>query len=122
MIDEPPYKYDIYGMKTINRMAAIVTPKEPFLDWSESVLGEEANDCGPELFRSVFLLPERNDINRSLQAVYFKIFEQMLLMSVNAPAYWPTKRDLRTFRKWFDVQLVEIIYDTDEGDLFHDLP
>jgi hypothetical protein len=56
-------------MQTVNRMAAIVTPKGPFMVWSESVLGEEANECGPEDFRTVFLLPERNDINRSLQAV-----------------------------------------------------
>jgi len=48
---------DTDAMQTVNRMAAIVTPREPFFTWSESVLGEEANECGPEDFRTVFLLP-----------------------------------------------------------------
>jgi len=108
-------------MQTVNRMAAIVTPLAPFMDWSESVLGEEANECGPEEFRTVFLLPERNDINRSLQAVYPVIFEKMLLGSVNAPECWPEKRDLRTFRKWFQVELVEMVFDTAKDPLLHDL-
>lgn len=108
-------------MKTVNRMAAIITPKEPFFVWSESVLGEEANECGPEDFRTVFLLPERNDINRSLQAVYPAIFKEMIMASVNAPELWPEKRDLRTFRKWFQVELVEMVFDTGQGEVIHDL-
>ena len=108
-------------MQTVNRMAAIVTPKGPFMVWSESVLGEEANECGPEDFRTVFLMPERNDINRSLQAVYPDIFSEMLLASVNAPELWPEKRDLRTFRKWFQVELVEMVFDAGQGEVLHDL-
>ncbi len=108
-------------MQTVNRMAAIVTPKAPFMDWLESVLGEEANECSPEVFRSIFLLPERNDINRALQAVYAEIFNEMLLASVNAPEFWPEKRDLRTFRKWFHVELVEMVFDAGQGDVLHDL-
>jgi len=108
-------------MKTVNRMAAIVTPLGPFMAWSESVLGEEANECGPDDFRTVFLLPERNDINKSLQAVYPGIFDEMLLASVNAPEFWPEKRDLRTFRKWFQVELVEMVSDTGQGEVLHDL-
>jgi len=109
-------------MQTVNRMAAIITPKELFFAWSESVLGEEANECGPDDFRTVFLLPERTDINRSLQAVYREIFDEMLLASVNAPEFWPEKRDLRTFRKWFEVELVEMIFDAGQGEVLHDLP
>ena len=109
-------------MQTVNRMAAIVTPASPFLEWSESVLGEEARACGPEDFRTVFLLPERNDIDRALQSVYSDIFSEMLLSSVNAPEMWPEKRDLRTFRKWFKVDLVEMVFDAGHLELLHDLP
>jgi len=109
-------------MQTVNRMAAIVTPKGPFLEWSESVLGEEANQCGPEVFRTAFLIPERRNVDRALQTVFAGIFDEMLMASVNSPEFWPEKRDLRTFRRWFDVQLVEIVVDAGRGDVLHDLP
>jgi hypothetical protein len=109
-------------MQTVNRMAAIVTPAAPFFAWSESVLGEEANKCGSEDFRAVFLLPERNDPDKGLQSVYADIFAEMLLASVNAPELWPEKRDLRTFRKWFKVELIEMVFDAGRGELLHDLP
>jgi hypothetical protein len=113
---------DTQVMQTINRMAAIVTPSAPFFEWSESVLGEESKECGPEDFRTVFLLPERNNIDNSLQTVYGDIFSEMLLASVNAPGLWPDKRDLRTFRKWFKIELVEMVFDAGSGELLHDLP
>ena len=109
-------------MQTVNRMAAIVTPKRPFLEWSESVLGEEANQCGPEVFRTAFLIPERSNVDRALQAVFADIFAEMLMASVNSPEFWPEKRDLKTFRKWFDVQLIEIVFDAGRGKVLHDEP
>lgn len=108
-------------MKTVNRMAAVVTPLAPFFEWSESVLGGEANECGPDVFRTVFLLPERTDIRRSLQAVYGDIFKEMLLASVNDPTCWPENRDLRTFKKWFQLDLVEMVFDAGQGEVLHDL-
>lgn len=76
---------DIEVMQTVNRMAAIVTPTAPFFEWSESVLGKDANRCGPEEFRTVFLLPERNDADQALKSVYADIFAEMILASVSAP-------------------------------------
>ena len=109
------------AMKTVNRMAAIVAPKEPFFDWSRSIYGEEADECGEDVFRSVFLLPERSKIETALRAVYADIFNVMLSGSVNDSDLWPEKRDLRTFKKWFDTQLIEMVYDASKSDLFHDL-
>ena len=107
-------------MQTVNRMAAVVTPKRPYFEWSHSVLGEETNQCGPDEFRTVFLIPERDDSEQALRAVFADIFDEMLLSSVNAPELWPEKRDLRTFRKWFDVQLVEMAHDAGRGEVLHD--
>jgi hypothetical protein len=109
-------------MQTVNRMAAIVTPIAPFFEWSESVLGEGSNECGPEEFRTVFLLPERDDADQALKSVYADIFAEMLLASVNTPELWPERRDLRTFRKWFDVELVEMVFDAGRGELKRDVP
>jgi hypothetical protein len=109
-------------MQTIHRIAAIVTTTAPFFEWSESVLGKTANRCGPVEFRTVFLLPERNDADQALTSVYADIFAEMLLASVNAPELWPGKRDLRTFRKWFNVEIVEMVFDAGRDDLLHDMP
>lgn len=111
---------DTESMQTVNRMAAIVVPKEPYFEWSRSVLGDDSDNCGPEVFRSVFLIPEHNDSERALRGSFALIFEEMLEASVNGMEFWPAKRDLRTFRKWFDVQVVEMVYDTSEGELLHD--
>jgi hypothetical protein len=70
----------------------------------------------------VFLIPERNDIDRTLREVFSDIFEEMLLASVNAPELWPQNRDLMTFRNWFDVQLVEMVHDAGRGEVVHDKP
>ncbi len=102
-------------------MAAIVTPKCPFFAWSESILDKEANECGPDEFRTVFLLPEKDNIDQAVRSAYRVIFEEMLLASVNDPDLWPEKRDLRTFRKWFEVQIVEMVFDAGGGELLHDL-
>ena len=106
-------------MKTINRMTAVVTPLKPFFDWSESVLGNEANEVGPEEFRNVFLIPERTDIHNSLRAVYQEIMEEMLLGSVNDPSLWPKDLTFRDFKKWFDVQLVEMVFDAGKEPIEH---
>jgi hypothetical protein len=109
-------------METVNRIAAVVTPKGPFFDWSKSVLGEEAIKYGPGEFRTVFLIAEQDDIDRALRVVFAGIFDEMLLASVSAPELWPENRDFKKFRRWFDVELVEIVFDAGQGDLLIDEP
>jgi len=84
------------------------------------VLDKEANDCGPEEFRTVLLIPERTDIHKSLREVYEEILEEMLVASVNDPFLWPSDLSFRHFKKWFDVQLVELVFDAGRGPIEHD--
>lgn len=107
-------------MDTINRMAAVVTPKQPFLDWSESVLGEEANECDREVLRTVFLIPEKTDIRKSFRSVYVDILEKMLHASVNDASLWPRRLSFREFQEWFEVHLVEMVFDAGSGGIEHD--
>lgn len=67
-------------------MAAIVTPRAPFFEWSESVLGQDDGQCGPEEFRSVLLLPERAEINDAFKEAFADIFDEMLVSSVHSSA------------------------------------
>ena len=70
----------------------------------------------------MFLLPERDNIEQAIRSVYRVIFEEMLQASVNDPELWPEKRDLRTFRKWFEVQVVAMVFDADRGEVVDDAP
>ena len=79
-----------------------------------------ANECGPEEFRTVFLIPERTDIRKSLRDVYQDVLEVMLLASVNDPSLWPSELSFREFKKWFDVQLVEMVFNAGRGAVEHD--
>ena len=108
-------------MQTINRVAAIVTPRTPFFEWSRSVLGDEAAPCDPTQCRTAFLIPEAKSGDHALKSVYPGIFDEMLLSEVNAPELWPKDRGLRVFRKWFDVETIDMVFDTAKGDLHHDL-
>jgi hypothetical protein len=44
----------------------------------------------------------------------------MLLASVNDPSLWPSELSFRDFQKWFDVQLVEMVFDAGRGLVEHD--
>lgn len=107
-------------MHTINRMAAVVTPLQPFFDWSESILGDEATECGTDEFRNVFLIPECEDIRQSLCSVYREILEEMLLASVNDSSAFPADMSFGDFQKWFDVELLEMVFDAGDGHVEHD--
>ncbi|MCA9078183.1 MAG: hypothetical protein KDA93_24350 [Planctomycetaceae bacterium] len=109
-------------MNTVNRMAALIIPKAPYFAWSRDVLGDDLPPDEPDAFRTVFLLPERSSIERAFRTVFRDIFEELLQASVNAPELWPEKRDLRTFRQWFDVQLVELVHDAGLHEPIHDEP
>ena len=45
--------------------------------------------------------------------------EEMLLGSVNDPSLWPKDLTFRDFKKWFDVQLVEMVFDAGKEPIEH---
>jgi hypothetical protein len=99
-------------MKTTKRMAAIVTPKAPFFAWAALFLDERPPDCTREEdFRTVFLLPDRDDIEQALESVYADIFAEMSESWINAPELWLTLETLESFHKWFEVEIVRTVVD-----------
>jgi len=49
---------------------------------------------------------------------YREIFEQALDSWMTDASVWPDKRDLRTFRKWFDVEYHDFLVDLCDEPLF----
>ena len=102
-------------MIEINRSILTVRAKEPFLYWLNSLpdpvkytLDEVNYD------QSAFLMPEyeADDKKEILLKKYFKpIFEEKLRGWWQDPDTWPSKMDLKTFNKWFDVEFHSVVFD-----------
>lgn len=99
----------------VNRGLVIATAKEPFREWLLSlpdptdVSLEEINED-----RTAYLIPEFEDDgqrDRILRKFFVTIFEDQLADWWTKETDWPQKRDLRTFRKWFDLQFHAVVED-----------
>ena len=102
-------------MKEINRSILTVRAKEPFLHWLNSLpdpVKYTMNEVNAD--QSAFLLPEyeADDKKENLLKKYFKqIFEEKLNGWWQNPDTWPSKRDLKTFKEWFDVEFHSVVFD-----------
>ena len=107
-------------MKYVNRSVAIIKPKQPYIDWANSF-----DDGGPtlELVKaradaSAYLIKVYDTINQSLRYVernYAKIFEEELNGWMTDPDIWPQKRNLKMFKKWFDIEIYQLVCDLDKN-------
>ena len=51
---------------------------------------------------------------------YAEIFEEELVAWMQDEKTWPPNRDYRMFREWFDVRIVEIMFDLADGPVTHE--
>jgi len=99
----------------VNRAVLITIAKEPFIEWLLSlpepfhITLDEINED-----RTAYLIPEYDDENqrdRIIKKIFGNIFENQLAEWWTREEEWPQKRDLRTFRKWFDLQFHTVVED-----------
>jgi len=113
-------------MAYINRSAAVIKPKQPFLEWLNALpdgdkalnLEDIQQDC------TVLLLPEYGDNMQCLSYIknHFKIiFENELDGFCIDSDYWPQKRDYKTFLRWFDIEIYSAIIDIVEKDIIKEI-
>ncbi len=113
-------------MQTINRLIAIIKPKQPFMDWIESTPGWDL-DLSLDYIRDdcmALLIPEYGDNDKAMRYIERNckfIFEMQLSGWYNDPAIWSKKRTLSVFRKWFDVEIHSLIYDMVEKGIIREL-
>jgi hypothetical protein len=104
-------------MKTINRTAIVITPKNLYIDWANSF-----EDDGPELdpnslHHSAFLIPDEYDeydYEDFLKENFNLIFEEELSAWMADPSVWPQDRDYSTFMDWFDIRACDTVIDLGE--------
>ena len=106
----------------INRIAAIVEPKEPYLAWARALDGDDPSidSLSAEDLTSVYLIDEDENAERSLQRNWAWIFEEKLYSWHRERKAWPPKRTYKVFREWFDVRLVDLVFDLSDESLVHE--
>lgn len=102
-------------MKSLNRGALLVRPREPYLKWVASLDGDTPLAAEALTGRvSVYLVsdPEALDEESPDVTPYFKeIFHEELAAWSLDEDQWPTQRDLKVFRGWFAVTAQSIVVD-----------
>ncbi len=109
-------------MAIINRCAVGIGPRQPLIDWSRRVCGEDAiswheNDHG------LYLLPPYEDDEEGweiLQKVYGTIFEKELSSWCTDPQLWPSPRPFSLFQDWFEIRFYDLIDDLCDAELNHE--
>ncbi len=111
-------------MRMLNRSAIVVTPKQPFLDWLQTVDPTSSNLTLPELANepSIYLIPEcetDDDVARVLQDLCEEIFVEELDGWYRDPTTWPQDRSFDVFCLWFDYCHHSVLNDLSDKPLRH---
>jgi hypothetical protein len=106
----------------INRAVLIVRPKKPFLDWAAQL-----DDSGvlPDVEgeQTVYLIPDYDDDKAAqaiLRKVYAEVFENELFEWHTDESAWPARRDFKTFRDWFTIELHSVVEDLCDYEIIDD--
>jgi len=103
-------------VRTLNRSALVVTPKQPFLEWLHSI------DPSSHVLKmtdlrsdpSVYLFTDCSDdteLTPYLKEACEEIFEQELESWDRMEETWPKDRSFEAFRRWFDYSVHWMIFD-----------
>jgi hypothetical protein len=101
-------------MHSINRAAIVVRPKPPFFDWARSLEGGLPKST--EAWTSVYLMPasEGDQPEEIMRQCFEEIFEEQLEGWHRDADAWPTPRTFSLFQDWFDVEVVDLVFDISE--------
>ena len=102
-------------MRSINRAALLVRPKEPYLQWAAS-LDDEAPAMAESIKgkTSIYLVaedPTGREESAPIKRYFKDIFDHELEMWHTDEADWPKHRDLKMFHEWFDVEAKSLVWD-----------
>ena len=109
-------------MFQLNRSVAIIKPKQPFVDWANSVVDEDeqysisdfSTDC------SVILLPvvdSDEDAETLIKDMFQDLFELELSSWIVIDEMWPENITYKMFMEWFDVEFHSMVFDPSQNDI-----
>ena len=107
---------------TLNRTVAVLVPKQPFMEWLNTVDPDDQTLTIEDLRNDneVFLIPQFSDHAKSvkwIEARWDFLFEHMLMGWVADETLWPLGRNLAMFRDWFEIETHSMAWDLSEETL-----
>jgi hypothetical protein len=109
-------------MFLINRSVAIIKPKQPYIDWANSVVDEDeqysVDDFSTDL--NVILLPETDSDEHAkavLKEMCLEVFEIELSCWITDDTMWPENITYKMFQEWFDVEFHSMVFDPFQDDI-----
>lgn len=112
-------------MKTINRTAIHVLPRQPFLDWLKQI--DPSLPVNPaDLLEdsNIYLIPETDSPEHAqkwLRRHFDSIFTGELESWCTDESLWPTPRTFTLFEQWFSWTAHSLVYDLAKAPLRHEL-
>ena len=101
----------------INRDAVVIFPKQPLLDWANTIFPDDKAEC-PKLMAhdeaNVYLIPETNnpeDALKEVKANFELFFEEELNNWCVDDNLWPKKLTWKMFNDWFHFSVQSMVID-----------
>ncbi len=110
-------------MEQINRCLAILLPRQPYVDWLNSLRESRDKIWSLQDFNDqgfAYLIPEYSqlsDMRKYVQDNFQVVFEDALSRGLANEDRWPSKRGRETFEAWFEVEIHSRILDLSEEPL-----
>jgi hypothetical protein len=93
----------------IDRIAIIIKPMQPFIDWCSNLYPEDLLDIKET--RTYLISEDIEDIDKWLSKKFDKLFTFELASWHTNKKEWPQKRNYKMFIEWFQVDISRLIYD-----------
>ena len=109
-------------MQSINRAAVIIKPKQPFVDWINSMPDDSSNYTLEQINKDnlTFLIPIYDDPDDAIKYIkknHEMIFEWELLGWVITEELWPKNRNWKMFNNWFDIEINSEVFDLVDSEI-----
>lgn len=101
-------------MKTISRTVLVVTPKDPYIQWANSIDDNEPKIDPDSLHHSAYLIPEsyhEYNYENFLKKHFRIILEEELNAWMADPDVWPDDISYRKFLDWFEIRACDSVID-----------
>jgi len=112
------------AMDLVNRYALVVRPAQPMIDWVRKVDLDMEREPVPEAAiraaSNVYLIPDFDPPSAAenyLKKRAKQIFEAEVGAWFSDPELWPKQRGWKTFGKWFEWEIHEMLWDLEAGPL-----
>lgn len=104
-------------MRLVKRAAITVTPKQPTIDWANSLDDDEVKfDKDSQSERTIYLIDDASDVfpfdrDVVVRPYFTAIFEEELSGWHLRESDWPSPRTYDTFLDWFEVEVHSMVLD-----------